>query len=557
MKVCKRFFEFLNGKQYCELTKDERNELRNSEYNKVTGLYIITVNSILIFSIFVLSMISLKLIKLPLNTFAYTVTFIGLSFLALMSVLLILQKYKKPPILHKIKFDIGINAIILIFFTIMTLYNIKEVGYVALYAVGLIMFAFLVRVRPTITLVYFFFTMLGVLIYVNTIGFQSYRISYIVFVANIMLLNFITFSISRLHFIDNVRNFSQQKIITQQNIELEMLSIKDYMTNVYNRRGFAQRIKEEIKTPAAICLIDLDGLKLINDALGHEKGDFAIILTTKIIKKVFKDCFYARTGGDEFVIIIEETNEKEVAQKVEQFRELLEYDQSLEINISASLGYAMISSQRGFMKAYKKAENIMYHIKLGARSSRKNRSMEALMSALHEYTGETKRHCHHVGFICQKLVAKLGYERAQERDAMKLIGQLHDIGKLSIPQKILQKKGKLTQEEWRVMKQHSEESYKIVCGLIEDKEISNAILYHHEHWDGTGYPYQLKSDEIPLYARVISVADAYDAMRTKRVYQKKKTHEEACEELKRCAGSQFDPHIVEEFLSMTKEEIKY
>ena len=121
----------------------------------------------------------------------------------------------------------------------------------------------------------------------------------------------------------------------------------------------------------------------------------------------------------------------------------------------------------------------------------------------------------------------------------------------------MQKKEKLTDEDWKILKQHSEESYKIVCGLIDDKDIANAILYHHEHWDGAGYPYNIKGENIPVYARVIAVADAYDAMITDRVYQKKKTHEEACSELKRCSGTQFDPEVVDKFLSIPRSELNY
>jgi HD-GYP domain-containing protein (c-di-GMP phosphodiesterase class II) len=208
------------------------------------------------------------------------------------------------------------------------------------------------------------------------------------------------------------------------------------------------------------------------------------------------------------------------------------------------------------MSAYKLAENTMYHIKLGARSSRKKRSMEALMMALHDNTNESLMHCQRVGYISQLISKKIGFNRKSEQESMKLIGQLHDIGMLSIPLEILNKKGPLTQEERKALELHSEESFKIVSGLIDDKEVENSILYHHERWDGSGYPYMLRGKEIPIFARIFAVADAYDAMTRERVFKKTMTHEEAREEIKRCSGSQFDPEVVEAFLKIPYTDLE-
>ena len=131
------------------------------------------------------------------------------------------------------------------------------------------------------------------------------------------------------------------------------------------------------------------------------------------------------------MVLCENICEKDVAEKVMEFGRRMNKAQKTEINVSASLGYEMIRSQAEVMEAYKKAENIMYHLKLGARSSRKNRSMEALMTSLYNYTGESERHCHSVGYISQRILAELRFMRKTELEAIKIAGQLHDIGKLS------------------------------------------------------------------------------------------------------------------------------
>jgi diguanylate cyclase (GGDEF)-like protein len=353
-----------------------------------------------------------------------------------------------------------------------------------------------------------------------------------------------------------VKKYIQRKTVTEQNRTLEQLSFIDPMTGIYNRRRYEQRIKEPIKTPAAICLFDMDGLKLINDALGHIKGDSAIKLTVEAIKKIFINDFHTRIGGDEFVVLVEDTSEEEVLDKIEAFQAHMQMIDKLEIKIDVSVGYAMINEDADIMSSYKFAENIMYHIKLGARSSRKKRSMEALMTALHENTDESLMHCQRVGYISQLISKKMGFNRKSEQESMKIIGQLHDIGMLSIPQEILDKKGPLTEEERMTLELHSEESFKIVSGLIDDKEVENSILYHHERWDGSGYPYKLCGNDIPIFARIFAVADAYDAMTSERGFQKIKTHEEACKEIRECSGSQFDPEVVEAFFKIPYTDLE-
>jgi HD-GYP domain-containing protein (c-di-GMP phosphodiesterase class II) len=138
----------------------------------------------------------------------------------------------------------------------------------------------------------------------------------------------------------------------------------------------------------------------------------------------------------------------------------------------------------------------------------------------------------------------------QDIEQLTLISNLHDIGKIAIDDKILNKPGKLTEEEWRVMKRHPETGYRILASSPDYIEIAEDILSHHEKYDGTGYPRGLKGEKIPIRARIIAIADAYDAMTSDRPYRKKLDHAVAIQELIDNKGSQFDPKLVDIFLAI-------
>ncbi|MGM0653479.1 MAG: HD-GYP domain-containing protein, partial [Bacillota bacterium] len=153
-----------------------------------------------------------------------------------------------------------------------------------------------------------------------------------------------------------------------------------------------------------------------------------------------------------------------------------------------------------------------------------------------------------------KIGEKLGLPET-ELNRLKLLVMLHDIGKINIPREILTKEGSLSPEEWKLVKQHPETGYRIAHTTEEFAHVAEDILAHHERWDGTGYPNGLKKEKIPLLARITAVADAYEVMTNGRPYKEPMTKEEIVKEVKRCAGKQFDPELVEIFLSILGTEI--
>lgn len=146
--------------------------------------------------------------------------------------------------------------------------------------------------------------------------------------------------------------------------------------------------------------------------------------------------------------------------------------------------------------------------------------------------------------------------KTSQMDELLLAARLHDIGKIAIDEDILLKPGKLTKEEFEVMKTHAEKGYRIINAASELVNVAKCVLAHHERWDGGGYPLGIAGEKIPLFSRIISVADSFDVMTQERVYKKAMTKEEAVKELLRCSGTQFDPYIVKIFIDyLTDNEI--
>ncbi|WP_255666892.1 HD-GYP domain-containing protein [Halanaerobium polyolivorans] len=191
----------------------------------------------------------------------------------------------------------------------------------------------------------------------------------------------------------------------------------------------------------------------------------------------------------------------------------------------------------------------MYQNKLSESKSSKNKIVKSLLNSLSAKSNETREHAERMNKLAVRFGSKLKLTYA-EINRLSLLASMHDIGKTTISEEILTKAGKLNNEEWEIMKNHSKQGYKIASASEEFILIAEDILGHHEHWDGSGYPGGLKAKEIPFLARIISIIDAYDVMTHERPYSKAISKDKALAEIKDCAGSQFDPELAEDFIDM-------
>lgn len=338
---------------------------------------------------------------------------------------------------------------------------------------------------------------------------------------------------------------------------IEYLVKHDVVTGLSNRNMFEDFIVNSLPEKYALLVFDIDGLKFINDAYGHLKGDEVISALGKYLAEVFSldsDCF--RIGGDEFAIITNTIDTNTIEQRIQKIKELVvDFSQSSNLAFSISVGYEIVlNPNTRFTKVFTNAENIMYRRKLSDRNSRKSKTMTTVLETLNSKTEETKAHCDRLGKYAVMVLKQMGYTRTSDLEDIWLLCTLHDIGKITISEEILSKPGKLTKEEFYKIKQHSEAGYKIVKNIVDSDRIANAVLYHHERYDGHGYPFNLKEEEIPLFAKILSVCDSYDVMVTGRAYQESKTKKQAMAEIERCSGTQFDPVIAQHFLTAIEKQ---
>jgi len=338
--------------------------------------------------------------------------------------------------------------------------------------------------------------------------------------------------------------------------EIVYLNYHDILTGLYNRTYFDKEIKRldtKDKLPISFIVGDINGLKIINDAFGHEQGDKLLVETGKMLSGCCREGdIIARTGGDEFCILLPKTDNnsaKEIFHHIEKSSE--EYSAKADKDgyfTSISLGYATKKTvEESFESVYKEAEENMYRRKLLERKSLHSSLLTSIKSTMFEKSNETEEHAERLSNLTKKLGKAIGLGD-EELVALELASTLHDLGKLGIDQNILKKPGKLNYLEWAEIKKHPIVGYRIAQAVPELRHISEYILSHHERWDGLGYPQGLAGDEIPLLSRILSIVDAYDAMTQDRVYRKAMTKDEAIAELEKHSGTQFDKHVANVFI---------
>ncbi|MCF8112150.1 MAG: diguanylate cyclase [Desulfobacteraceae bacterium] len=339
---------------------------------------------------------------------------------------------------------------------------------------------------------------------------------------------------------------------------LRRMSFRDSMTALYNRNFFEEemnRLQDGRYSPIGIIICDLDGLKFINDTLGHQSGDEMLLNIAELLKDNFRASdIIARIGGDEFAILLPGVDHDIAEKLVRRLRQGVENHNRTNpgLPISLSIGYGVSTQRPVDMQAlFREADDKMYRDKLQQEKSSRSAPVQALTKAIEARDFDTEGHSERLKELVVSLARAMDLGEDTVNDLL-LLAKFHDLGKVGIPDDILFKPGPLTEQEMMEMKKHSETGYRIAQSVPDLAPIADLILWHHERWDGQGYPQGLQGEEIPLSCRILFIADAYDAMTSDRPYRKAMTASEAVEELRRCAGTQFDPNLVEKFIRITQ-----
>jgi diguanylate cyclase (GGDEF)-like protein/putative nucleotidyltransferase with HDIG domain len=395
---------------------------------------------------------------------------------------------------------------------------------------------------------------------------------------------FLTRSIGRLYH----QIATQNAELAESNTRLQALATTDLLTELPNHRALLQMIPQELQRaqryehPCSLLFLDLDHFKALNDGYGHAAGDTALrefggVLTTTIRHKDTA----GRWGGEEFVILLPETSLEEAVELAEQVRKAVSFHPfgiSGGLHLTCSIGVASSPDHATDLDTLiTHADQAMYAAKhlgrnqvrtaddpavlalLAAETAEGGReesalrgTVEALVTLVEERDHSLAQHSQEVATLVGQLARAFGMPREQA-EGVALAGHLHDIGKIAIPDAILLKPGPLTDEEWTLMRRHAIVGAEVVSHIPSVRPLVPVIQAHHEWYNGGGYPNHLQGEQIPFAARLISVVDAYSVMITDRPYQQACSPAAALQELRRCAGTQFDPQVVEALITLLQE----
>jgi len=353
--------------------------------------------------------------------------------------------------------------------------------------------------------------------------------------------------------------FHDATLLKKRDLKIRYNSFHDSLTGLYNRPFFEtemQRLNSKRMLPLSLILGDANGLKLVNDAFGHAEGDRLLKKVAGVLREVCrKEDIIARVGGDEFAILLPCVGHKEVSAIVQRIRESCARLEPSPIPVSIALGTATMNSHIDKVESiFSLAEERMYSAKLNESRAVRNEIISSIRKSLEVHADETQAHGNRIKELSLKIADRIGLSE-YERNQLELLAMIHDIGKIAIPKSILSKPGKLGIEEWHIVRRHCEIGYRIAAYSPELASLADAILSHHEHWDGKGYPQGLSGHQIPIISRIIAITDAYDILTHGRPYRSSITSREALAEIRRCAGTQFDPDLVEHFLIMMEEQL--
>jgi diguanylate cyclase (GGDEF)-like protein len=358
---------------------------------------------------------------------------------------------------------------------------------------------------------------------------------------------------------------------TYKAMQAMRLALTDPLTGLGNHRSFHERLQRELVaaeqegSSLALCLVDFDDLKSVNDRFGHPVGDLVL---GQVASRLRQGGESFRLGGDEFAVLLPRQDERQataVARSIVERVAALDVEGVGPVTVSAGVAtYPMHGSGRD--ELIRLADSALYWAKKDGKNrvrayaaesilranleqiadtpdrAAQYRAAESLAKAVDERDAYTGSHSQRVGEYSARIARRLGADEPAV-ELTRLAGNLHDLGKLAIPEDVLRKPEDLSEVERLMLERHPQIGYRMLESLGV-QPVADWVLHHHERWDGAGYPNRLAGDQIPLGARIIFVADAYDAMTSDRAYRPGIPQRDALAELERCAGTQFDPRVV-------------
>jgi diguanylate cyclase (GGDEF)-like protein len=345
----------------------------------------------------------------------------------------------------------------------------------------------------------------------------------------------------------------------RQRAVLRVDALTDELTGLGNRRDLFETVERELARDTGgkrvLALLDLDGFKQYNDTFGHPAGDALLRrLGANLAAAVRGHGRAYRLGGDEFCVLLA-ANDDTAEAIVTAARDALA-ESGAGFSVSASCGAVMMPELAdNASDALRLADQAMYAQKAGHEGRVEHQTREILLRILREREPELEDDGTRVVQLAEATGRALGLD-PEKLDVLLRAATLHDIGKIAIPRRVLHKPGELDETEWGMLRKHSVIGERILGTAPAMAPVAKAVRSTHERWDGSGYPDGLKGTEIPLASRIVLICDAFDAMTSERPYGEAKTPAQALDELRRNAGTQFDPHLVEIFCDLQAEELR-